>query len=231
MKITPLKILGAGAILWAIQEFSSNSNDCGYKVTQSDLDAVEEQYFVHPLDWLVPQVGACIDSKYLGAETDTIPGQDVFTWADAAKGSRDGPVPYLWRPIVALQAKNLATIQHATGRKVKPSSWWRGPKSSRNADQGEFAKRGGWGGYHPAGSAVDLKIEGLSNAQTHAVILDLIRQGRISDGGVGIYESISSVHYDNRAEITGQHGGKWKQARWDRRPDPITGKIDYSGGL
>lgn len=238
MNIGAQHILGGAAALWAIQSFMGDSQntdtagDCAYKVTQADLDAVESSLFVHPLDWLAPRVGTCIDSRFLGGPDDLIPGQGVFKWSDA-DNSKDGPVPYLWRPIVAQQAVNLSKLQEATGRKVKPSSWWRGPKASRAADQGEFEKRGGWGGYHPCGAAVDLKIEGWNNAQTHAAILDLIRRGVIPDGGVGIYDAqnVSSIHYDNRAQITGSHGGKWKQARWDRRPDPVTGKVDYSGGL
>lgn len=230
MKITPFKILGAAAAVWAIQEFWSSSNDCAYKVTQADHDAVEAQFFVHPLDWLLPPVGTCIDSKFLGGPQDKIPGQSTFVWDDAAN-SKDGQVPYMWRPIVAQQAANLERLQNALGRRVKPGSWWRGPKASRASDQGEFEKRGGWGGYHPCGAAVDLRIEGLSNDATHSAIINLINQGVIPDGGVGVYEAVSSVHYDNRSQITGQHGGKWKHARWDRRPDPITGLVDYSGGL
>lgn len=232
MTISPLYIIGAAGAVWAFQEFGGaavEGNDCAYKVTQSDLDAVEAELFVHPLDWLVPKVGDCIDSRYLGGPDDLIPGQDIFTWRDA-DNSKDGQVPYMWRPIVAKQALNLANIQKITGRQVTPSSWWRGPKASRAADQGEFSKRGGWGGYHPCGAAVDLKIKGLTNDQTYLVVLDLIKQGLIADGGVGVYENVQSVHYDNRSQITGSHGGSWNRARWDRRPD-ADGKVDYSGGL
>lgn len=221
---------GLGA-LWLLQDqLSDGGNDCAHRVTQADHDAVEAGWFVHPLDWLLPPVGACIDSRYLGGPDDLIPGSTRYRWRDA-RSSLDGEVPFMWRPYVAKQARNLDKLSDALGKTVRVTSWWRGPKMSRKLDQGEFERRGGWGGYHPAGAATDIKVSGVSKADLKASIEDLITRGVIDDGGLGIYAAIDSIHYDNRGLITGEHGGQWARARWDRRPDPVTGRVNYSGGL
>ncbi len=230
MSANAWKIAGALAALWWVADsLDDGAGDCGYQVTQADHDAVEASLFVHPLDWLLPPVGACIPSALLGGEDAQIPGT-AFTWKDASSRS-DGPLPYMWRPNALILAENLTRLGQALGKTIKINSWWRGPKASRSSDQGEFAKRGGWGGYHPSGGAADIRVSGMSKDTLWRAIQDLISQGVISDGGLGIYAAVDSVHYDVRGALTQAHGGSWARARWDRRPDPVTGVIDYSGGL
>ena len=49
---------------------------------------------------------------------------------------------------------------------------------------------------HVEGRAVDIQAQGVSAEKLHNIILDLIKQGKISEGGVGAYNSW--VHYDQR---------------------------------
>lgn len=218
------------------------NNGQGYTITQADLDRVEAKLFVHPLDWLVPQVGTIIPTEYLGGENDLIPGSKSFRWKQVG-GPKDGPCPPLWRPIAAQSASILEVIQAAAGKPIKVSSWWRGPLSSRSTDQGEFKKRGGWGGYHPCAAAMDIYVDdwvekiddkryGVSGKKRlYDIVEALIKSGKIPDGGLGIYgEKYKIIHYDPRSVLTGQHGGSWRKSRWNRVPDPVTGKVDMKGG-
>lgn len=216
---------------------AGGSSGKGYVVTQADLDAVDAKNFVHPNDWLVPRVGTVIPAKYLGGPNDVIPGCKWVTWKMAAN-SKDGPVPPLWRPITALSAQAIEIIGDAAGERPKVTSWWRGPISSRDTDQGEYKRRGGWGGYHPSSAALDLYIPSWVEAdkargkqRLYDLIEALIKAGKLPDGGLGIYgDKYKIVHYDPRSALTGKHGKQWRSSRWDRRPDPITGTVDLTGG-
>ena len=50
--------------------------------------------------------------------------------------------------------------------------------------------------YHVKGMAADITIEGLTPKKVHTLLLDLIKEGKISEGGLGLYNSF--VHYDFR---------------------------------
>jgi uncharacterized protein YcbK (DUF882 family) len=47
---------------------------------------------------------------------------------------------------------------------------------------------------HLCGMAADITIKGKTAKQVHSLILDLIKQGKIHDGGVGEYATFT--HYD-----------------------------------
>lgn len=58
---------------------------------------------------------------------------------------------------------------------------------------------------HMYGIAVDMACRELAPKKLHQLILDLIKNGKIKDGGVGLYHSW--VHYDQRTKLarwTGQ---------------------------
>lgn len=56
---------------------------------------------------------------------------------------------------------------------------------------------------HVLGKAADIVVNGTSTTTVAGVIKRLIREGKIQDGGVGIYNSF--VHYD-----IGPVGRRWK---------------------
>ena len=58
---------------------------------------------------------------------------------------------------------------------------------------------------HLTAKAADIVVPGLTSLEVRDIILDLIKEGKISKGGVGIYPTF--VHYDVRGY----------KARWDRR--------------
>lgn len=223
---------------WRPAMAQAASGGKGYTVTQADLDAVDASHFApnNPPAWLVPRVGTVIPAELLGPDDSFIPGT-MIKWK-ATGGPKDGTCPPLWRPIAQISARILEVIQAAAGTPIKVSSWWRGPKSSQSTDQGEYARRGGWGGYHPVAAAMDMYApawveqygQATAKQKLYDVVQALITAGKIPEGGLGIYgEKYKIIHYDPRSVLTGKRGSKWKKARWDRRPDPITGKVNKSG--
>jgi len=73
----------------------------------------------------------------------------------------------------------------------------------------EHWRRRSPGSQHRKACATDLRARGLSPKQLHAVILRLIREGEIEQGGVGLYDGPGGyVHYDSRGT----------RARWRGTP-------------
>ena len=96
-----------------------------------------------------------------------------------------------------LLAWALQAIRDAIGSRIHVSSAYRCAEHNR-------AVGGVPGSQHRESWAADLHT-GLEPEELAAEMLQLIRAGRIPDGGVGIYDW--GVHYDLRN----------KAARWDRR--------------
>jgi len=87
-------------------------------------------------------------------------------------------------------AQNLEVIRHQFGgAEVDVISGCRSKK--HNTDVGGADKS-----LHLDCEAADIKVEGEAPTIVFATILELIRQGRIDPGGVGLYRSW--VHYDIR---------------------------------
>ncbi len=49
---------------------------------------------------------------------------------------------------------------------------------------------------HLTASAADIRVEGMTSVALHKVILELIKEGKIHNGGLGLYNTF--VHYDIR---------------------------------
>jgi len=92
-------------------------------------------------------------------------------------------------------AKNLQVIRDTIGMSISINSGYRSP--AHNKKVGGATKS-----QHLLGTAADLKTR-MKPSVLHKIILGLINEGKISEGGVGLYNSF--VHYDIRGE----------KARWD----------------
>ena len=113
---------------------------------------------------------------------------------------RDGssvPPEYLCN--VRVLATNLQVIRARIGEPLVIISGYRSPAHNT-------AVAGASNSQHLTASAADLRCAGVTNQQLYDTILDLIRDGYIHDGGVGIYDD-GTVHYDIRP----------RPARWDWR--------------
>jgi len=86
-------------------------------------------------------------------------------------------------------AENVQIIRDEIGKPIKINSGYRSPEHNK--------KIGGVSNsQHVLGCASDLSVNGMTSKDLHKVILKLIKEGKIHNGGVGLYPSF--VHYDIR---------------------------------
>lgn len=113
--------------------------------------------------------------------------------------SKDGsPMPYEVYLNVLELAKNLQIIRDYIGLPMIVNSGYRSPQHNK-------AVGGSPASQHLLGKAADIRVVGMSSEQLHEIIVTLINEGIISQGGVGLYNGF--VHYDIRKTV----------ARWDYR--------------
>lgn len=112
---------------------------------------------------------------------------------------KDGsPVPAGLLGNVQILANNLQVLRDYLGKPIIINSGYRTP--SYNTKIG-----GAPGSQHKDAKAGDIRVAGMTSKQVHDAILKLIKEGKMHNGGVGIYNTF--VHYDVRNV----------PARWDFR--------------
>lgn len=100
---------------------------------------------------------------------------------------------------VANLAPHIQVIRDAVGKSIVINSGYRSPAHNK-------AVKGEKNSYHLQGKAGDLRTpEGMTTKQFHTLILKLIADGRIYNGGVGLYDGF--VHYD-----IGAKGRRWNKS-------------------
>ena len=104
-------------------------------------------------------------------------------------------VPYNLVDNVKECAHNLQVLRDKIGKAVHIISGYRNPTYNKNLG-------GSKNSYHMKCMAADIKVKGMTPKQVKAVIEDLIADGLMKQGGVGIYKTF--VHYDVRG----------KRSRW-----------------
>lgn len=95
-------------------------------------------------------------------------------------------------------ANNLQVIRNYIGLPVIINSAYRTPSHNKKVGGSPTSQ-------HLYGKAADIRVVGMSPEQLREIILELIKEGKILEGGVGIYNNF--VHYDIRGN----------RARWDYR--------------
>jgi len=103
-----------------------------------------------------------------------------------------------------LLLENLQVIREAANAPITIISGYR--SAARNAAVGGKDKS-----LHLQAAAADIKIKGMTSTQVHTLITKLIKEGKVYNGGLGVYDDF--CHYDVRSEATGHKQG----ARWDER--------------
>lgn len=101
----------------------------------------------------------------------------------------DTQVPDKLIPNVQQLANNLQVIRDEIKQPLQILSGYRTPTWNKKVG-------GVSNSMHLKGFAADLTTKTLTPKQLHSVILNLIKEGRISEGGVGLYPGF--VHYDCR---------------------------------
>jgi uncharacterized protein YcbK (DUF882 family) len=114
----------------------------------------------------------------------------------ACNDGTDVPAEYL--PNVISLAKNLQVLRDTLKKPVTINSGYR--SADYNKKVGGASKS-----QHLVAKAADIRVPGLLAIEVYNVILRLIEQGKMHNGGLGLYDTF--VHYDVRAT----------SARWDFR--------------
>lgn len=103
---------------------------------------------------------------------------------------KDGsPVPLKYLGNVTKLAKNLQVLRDYLGEPIRLNSGYRSPVY--NARIG-----GAKNSQHLLAKAADITVKSKSPKQLAVVIERLIAQGKMSQGGIGVYPGF--VHYDCR---------------------------------
>ena len=108
------------------------------------------------------------------------------------------PVPDQYQGNLLELCKNLEVLRAHLGKPILITSGFR--SKSWNKKQG-----GATSSQHLTASAADIKIPGVSTSVLAHTIEALIGEGKMKQGGIGVYNSW--VHYDIRGT----------KARWDFR--------------
>lgn len=94
-------------------------------------------------------------------------------------------------------AKNLQVLRDFLGKKITINSGYRSPKYNATI------KNASPNSQHILGKAADIVIQGVSPKKVAQTIENLIKEGKMKQGGIGIYKTFT--HYDIRGV----------KARWD----------------
>tara|TARA_X000000950_G_scaffold289460_1_gene413744 strand:- start:5496 stop:6011 length:516 start_codon:yes stop_codon:yes gene_type:complete len=105
------------------------------------------------------------------------------------KDKNKTPVPKKYLNNIKELAKNLEIIRAKFNKPIQIISGYRTPEYNKSIG-------GATKSQHMLGKAADIRINGVTSKEIKEVILKLINEGKISQGGVGSYPSF--VHYDVR---------------------------------
>ena len=105
---------------------------------------------------------------------------------------KDGTdVPDEYMDNVQELAENLQVLRDHLGKSIRVISGYRSPKYNRKIDGARRSQ-------HLTASGADIKITGLLPVEIKVIILDLIREGKMKEGGIGVYKGF--LHYDIRGK-------------------------------
>jgi uncharacterized protein YcbK (DUF882 family) len=99
------------------------------------------------------------------------------------------PMPSNVRANIIELAKNLQVLRDEVNRPISITSGYRSPEHNAKV-------KGAKNSQHVQGTAVDLKVQGMSPRSVALVVERLIAEKKIKEGGVGVYPTW--VHYDIR---------------------------------
>jgi uncharacterized protein YcbK (DUF882 family) len=107
----------------------------------------------------------------------------------ASKCGRPMPVEVMNN--VEMLAQNLQVIRDLIGQPITINSGYRSPEHNAS-DEVKGAKNS----FHVKGMAADLSARHISPSDLAHAIEDLMDEGKIEKGGIGLYKTF--VHYDIR---------------------------------
>ncbi len=118
---------------------------------------------------------------------------------------RDGSdVPDDLMKNVQLLADNLQVLREYINKPIRVISGYRSPTYNKKIGG---AKRS----QHMTAKAADIKVTGMSPKEVKAVIVQLIKEGKMHSGGIGLYTTFT--HYDVRGRNARWYGKGVKDDR------------------
>ena len=99
------------------------------------------------------------------------------------------PMPENIKKNIIELINNLQVIRDEVKVPISITSGYRSPEHNAKV-------KGAKDSQHVKGTAVDFKVQGLTPKQVAPIVERLIKEGKIKQGGIGIYPSW--VHYDIR---------------------------------
>jgi uncharacterized protein YcbK (DUF882 family) len=126
------------------------------------------------------------------------------------------PVPPELIPNVELLAKNLQVLRDYFGKPIHINSGYRTKAYNNN-----LKPRGARRSQHLLAKAADIVVEGVTPTKVAATIDQLIREGKMRNGGLGRYARFT--HYDVR-DLAPSRKPRWP--RWGKNA-----LDDFGGGL
>lgn len=118
---------------------------------------------------------------------------------------RDGSdVPEDLLPNIQLLADNLQVLRDHIGKPIRVISGYRSPPYNRKIGG---AKRS----QHMVAKAGDIKVSGMTPKEVKEVIVQLIKEGKMHSGGIGLYTTFT--HYDVRGRNARWYGKGVKDDR------------------
>ena len=99
---------------------------------------------------------------------------------------------------VRFLAENLQVLRDHIGKPIRVISGYRSPKYNRRIGGARRSQ-------HMLAKAADIKISGMTPGEVKATIVQLIKEGKMKKGGIGLYKTFT--HYDTRG----------RNARWRGR--------------
>lgn len=104
--------------------------------------------------------------------------------------SKDGsPTPATVVGELQKLAENLQVLRDAIKLPIRVNSGYRSPAHNKKVG-------GARNSQHLLGKAADIAVTGMTPDQVKAIIEQLITEGKMKNGGVGLYKTF--VHYDTR---------------------------------
>ncbi len=90
--------------------------------------------------------------------------------------------------------KNLQVIRNYIGKPMKIISGYRSLERQMKVNPSAPKSK------HLSAEAADLQVSGMKATELHTKILELIKDKKIVNGGVGLYVKSDFVHYDIRKD-------------------------------
>lgn len=120
----------------------------------------------------------------------TVQGQLTKNFhADEFKCKDGSGVPLVLKHNVVKLATNLQVLRNHLGKAITITSGYRSPEHNKKIGGAKLSQ-------HIFAKAADIKVEGIKPSKLADIIEKLIYEGKMSEGGIGIYHSW--IHYDVR---------------------------------